>query len=158
MGSYCSTSESEEGKLWPLPCFLASLFHYFWAPSPKSLLVFTICPLFISTYSFISISQISPICLRSSPAHFSLCVSLTSSLSLFLSLSRLAVSSFPLPGFPPTMHLSFPLSLPFYLLTVCIRRSGSGVPRATWQVTFFAPPSAGLISNFTLSTLSSFSL
>lgn len=28
IGSYCSTSESEEGKLWPLPCSLASLFHF----------------------------------------------------------------------------------------------------------------------------------
>ncbi len=28
IGSYCSTSESEEGKLWPLPCSPASLFHF----------------------------------------------------------------------------------------------------------------------------------
>ena len=28
IGSYCSSSESEEGELWPLPCSLASLSHF----------------------------------------------------------------------------------------------------------------------------------
>lgn len=85
---------------------------------------------------------------HSSPARFPLCVSLTSSFSsqcLFL----------PPPWLFPAVHLSFPLSLPFYLPTVRIRLSLPGVSQATWQVTFFAPPSVGLISNFTLSTLSS---
>lgn len=62
----------------------------------------------------------------------------------------------PLPLLFPAVHLSFPLSLSFHLPTVRIHLSGPGVPLATWQVTFFAPPSVGLISNFILSTLSSF--
>lgn len=50
IGSYCSTSESEEGKLWPLPCSLASLFHFTacfsWAPSLNFLLFNIISLLF----------------------------------------------------------------------------------------------------------------
>ena len=46
MGSYCCTFESEEGKLWPLPCSLSPLFyfagHFSGTPSLYSLLVFSI--------------------------------------------------------------------------------------------------------------------
>lgn len=64
----------------------------------------------------------------------------------------------PLPFLILAAHLSLSLFLSFYLpdcncLFIC--PSLPGVPQATWQVTFFAPPSVGLISNFTLSTLSS---
>lgn len=118
MGSYCSTSESEEGKLWPLPCFLASLFHYFWAPSPKSLLVFTICPLFFHILFYFDFADIPHLLARSSPAHFPLCVSLTSSLSLSLSLSSCCLV-LPPPWLSPH-HASVIPTLPPFLSPDCM--------------------------------------
>lgn len=89
IGSYCSTAESEEGKLWPLPCSLVSIFHFTacfsWALSFNSCW-FSLSPL--CEYSFILISQIS---LFHLPTHLLLVAPLCC--SHFLSLILLSLPS-----------------------------------------------------------------
>lgn len=71
IGSHCSTCESEEGKLRPLPCSLASFFHFTacfcWAPSANSLLVFIISPFLCALFFILIIKYGPPLAL---PTHF----------------------------------------------------------------------------------------
>ena len=73
MGSYCSTSESEEGKLWPFPCSLASLFHFYRLVLLNSLcycnssLVFTIS-LYPHALSYFDFTDLPTFLAHSSPA------------------------------------------------------------------------------------------
>lgn len=93
IGSYCSTSESKEGKLWPLPCSLASLFHFkpcFSRTSPDSSLVLAIsiflCALqyFYSAFACPLISCSLPLCASLTSSLSSRCLFLTPLLSLAL--------------------------------------------------------------------------
>lgn len=92
IGSHCSTSESEEGKLRPLPCSLASFFHFTaffsWVPSPYSLLVLIFYLLFSVHCSLLILSM----------SHHLLCPLISCSLPLCAPPSHRAVSSLPLPG------------------------------------------------------------
>lgn len=119
MGSYCSTSESEEGKLWPLPCFLASLFHYFWAPSLKSLLVFNICLLFFPHTLLFRFRRYPPFaCALISCSLPPLCKSDFLSLSFALSLSSCCLV-LPPPWLSPH-HASVIPTLPPFLSPDCM--------------------------------------
>lgn len=133
IGNYCSISELEEGRRFP---------HHHHQLHPHDFLLIFTQP-FLCFYVFISFNL---------PSWLLLCAGLTSSLPPH------CLPSF-LSHFSSSPRMSFSLFLPFYLpdcncLFIC--PSLPGVTQATWQVTFFALPSVALISNFTLSTLSSF--
>lgn len=92
IGSHCSTSESKEGKLWPLPCSLASLVHFTGHSSEAPAL--TLCSFFtISLFlpEFFFYFDFTDLLAHSSPAHFPF-------VCARLPLSHLDVSS------PPPLH------------------------------------------------------
>lgn len=124
IGSYCFTAESEEGKLWPLPCSPASHFHiiacFSWTLS-LSLHSWSSLSLFLN---FLFWFHRSPLLLAHS-CSFPLCAGPTSSLY------HIIVSSFPLPGSSPPYicHCHSP-SLFISRLYVSVY-PGPGVPQAT---------------------------
>lgn len=129
IGGYCSTCESEEGRLRPLPP-LSGL--------PISLLIFGLllsnCSLIFWFDWSVAADLLLPSPSLTSPVA-SLVLPLACSTSSCICRSR---------------SLS-----PFHLRTVHISISFLRVRQANWQVTFFAPPSVGPLSNFTLLSLSS---
>lgn len=98
IGSYCSTSESEEGKLWPLPCSLASLFPFTaWfscAPSLNFLPFFHYGPFTPRVHFFL-------FWFHGSPPFACPLISCAFSPFVLVPPSHLAVSSFPLSGSSP---------------------------------------------------------